>query len=111
LNALRSQGFLIADERFGGAVTYWKLRFRFRGRLRSVYVGSDAAKVERVRAELREWQESRVTRRERARLEQYARETLRQAKARLQPELAKLGYYYHGDTVRKRRRSTVAAQL
>ena len=91
-------------------MTYWKLRFRFRGRLRSVYLGSDAARIERVRAELTEWQESRVTGRERARLEQCARETLRQAKARLQAELAKLGYYYHGDTVRKRRHSIVATQ-
>jgi hypothetical protein len=105
---LRTQGYLVADRRLGGAVLYWKLRFRFHRRLRSIYLGADLKKVERVRAELAAWQEARESARERARLESYGRKKLREAKAQLGPALARIGYRFHGDALRRRRLSNGA---
>jgi hypothetical protein len=97
----------VADRRLGGRTLYWKLRFRFGGRLRTIYVG-DAAKAARVQAELDEWQAARASRRERARWERAARATLRESKARLRPVLERIGFFFHGDGVRRRRPSTSA---
>jgi hypothetical protein len=111
LKAVRTQGYLVADRSRAAAVTYWKLRFRFGGRLRSIYLGSDTVRLERVRAELVARQEAKESRRELARLERYGREKLRESKALLKPVLATAGCHYHGDVVRKRRCSTGSVHI
>ncbi len=50
LEVLRRSGYLERDRRRGQS--YWRLRFRHLGRLRSVYIGADTLLVDQIRYEL-----------------------------------------------------------
>ena len=52
LQALGRQGYLQQDKRGEPPEGYWRLRFRFEGRTRSVYVGTDPTLIEGVKADL-----------------------------------------------------------
>ncbi len=89
------------DRRVVGKQAYWRLRFRFRGRSRTVYLGADNALVESVRRELAELQTARHALHQLSRDVDHGRQVLRTGKARLKPILAELGFHFHGDTIRK----------
>jgi hypothetical protein len=79
------------------------LRFRFHGRLRTVYVGRDQQRIQEVSAELESLRYRVRFGRQAERLAKAGRRTLRAAKRRVATALQELGYYYHGDAIRKSR--------
>ena len=102
LSALANQGFVSAETRPSGAVTF-KLRWRAGGRQKVVYLGSDPAAADAVRAGLAALQAPRDARRELARLMARARKELSKLKEALEPAMAARGYRYHGFTARRTR--------
>jgi hypothetical protein len=102
LGALAAQGFVSAETRPSGAVTY-KLRWRRAGRQRVRYLGSDPAAAAAVRAALANLQAPARAGRAAAGLLRRARAALARAKAVLAPALAAKGYHYHGYASRRGR--------
>ena len=102
LPALARQGFVSAEVRPSGALTY-KLRWREGGKQRVVYLGSEPAVAEAVRAGLAALQAPRDARRELARLMGRARKELALLKRTIGPAMAARGYRYHGYTARRTR--------
>jgi hypothetical protein len=94
---------LTKDERGHGHDGYWRLRFRFGGRARTIYLGRDAQFVAAVRRELNELQRERNQARRITQVASDAKKMLRAAKRRLEPVLQQLGVHYHGDVMRKNR--------
>src|SRR5262245_36155891 len=103
LAALSQQGYLQEDHRGHSNSGYWRLRFRFNGRTRTVYLGQDERVVKQVEAELEALQYQDRFRRRAERLAKQGRRLLRVAKQRLASVLLELGMHYHGDTIRKMR--------
>ena len=99
LEVLRRQGGLVCDDR--GSCGYWRLRFRFAGRTRAVYLGRQLRLVAEVRGELELLRRERRARRELEEITAAGKRTLRAAKRRLEPVLQQLGLHYHGDALRK----------
>ena len=102
LAALASQGFVAAETRPGRSPTC-KLRWREGGRQRVIYLGSDPATADAVRAGLAALQAPRDARRELARLMARARKELALLKKSLGPAMAARGYRYHGFAARRPR--------
>jgi hypothetical protein len=102
LHALKSQGF-VSQERRGPAQPTFKLRFRYGGRQRVRSLGKDPAFAASVNRELAQVQARKRLDRKLAHLICGASKTLRQAKQRLVPLLAEVGYAFHGQAIRKRR--------
>jgi len=100
---LRRKGYLTQDDRGRGHGGYWRLRFRFDGRARAVYLGRDEVLVEHIRRELKELQQEHQENRQIAKLTAQGNKALRAAKRRLEPVLQQLGFHYHGETMRKMR--------
>ncbi len=111
LIALRSQGYLQRDQRVGGKQPYWRLRFRFQGRLRTVYLGTDVAVVASVRHELAELQAPRDKQNGLSDQLTDGKRALRQAKERMKPILAEMGFHWHGDTIRKFRDAEICSGM
>jgi hypothetical protein len=106
LAIVRRNGYLQQDRRACQGGGYWRLRFRKGGRLRTVYLGREPRRVDPVKRELSLLQARRTARREQVREVRQGREVLRGAKARLAPILEQYGYHFHGDVIRKLRRSS-----
>jgi hypothetical protein len=100
LDALVCQGFVCGERR--RAKTYYKLRFRLRGKQRVHYIGS-AELATAVSQELAALQDNIRSRRRRTKLYRAATQSLRRAKQVLEPHLHARGLYYHGQLIRKRR--------
>ena len=103
LAALSRKGYLAQDDRGHGHAGYWRLRFRFHGRTRTLYLGRDAQLVEQARGELAALQRDRRRTRRIAQVTKETKKILRAAKQRLEPVLKELGFRYHGDVIRKTR--------
>jgi hypothetical protein len=99
LASLAVQGFISAETRASGQVTY-KLRWRRGGRQRVHYLGSDPAVAARVAAAVAALQQPIQTARELNRLFAATRRALREVKATLTPLMAANGYRFHGFTAR-----------
>lgn len=100
LTAISRQGYVQRDRRLGGN-SYWRLRFRFQQRMRTVYLGNDERIVAECRRELIELQAPKQRSRQLARSVRDGKRALRKAKARLEPLLGELGFHYHGDRIRR----------
>ena len=92
-----------SNETVAAGKSYWRLRFRHLGRLRSVYIGTDNLLVDQVRYELDLLQDQHRHDQELARAVRQSKKKLRVLKARVASGLAGIGLYYHGDQLRKRR--------
>lgn len=103
LTALRRKGYLVQDDRGHGHAGYWRLRFRFNGQTRTLYLGRDAQLAEQVRVELAVLQGERRRNRQIAQLTSETKKVLRAAKQRLEPVLNELGFHFHGNAMRKTR--------
>lgn len=103
LAALARQGHLTSDRSRRDGDGYWRLRFRWAGRTRTVYVGRDRRRVAEVRAELDRLRERRRRDRRTMALAGEGRAVLRATKRRLEPIVGALGYRFHGSTIRKTR--------
>ena len=101
IDALRSKGYLTQDKRGRGLAGYWRLRFRFERRTRTVYLGRDERLVAQVRKELGALQNQLSLRRQCMHVTAEGSRQLRAVKVRLAPVLRQLGFHYHGDTIRK----------
>ncbi len=102
LAALRAQGFVSCDPRPNKKPAF-KLRFRYRGRQRVVYIGTDAARGDAIQAGLAQWQHRRRNALECSHIVRAAGETLRAIKKQLVGHLAAAGYRFHGREIRMRR--------
>ena len=102
---MRKQGYLSQDDRGQGHSGYTRLRFRLSGHTRTVYLGRDEKLIDRIRLELSVLRQGQRLHHELVQLEKQARKTLCSAKKRLAEPLRMLGLHYHGDAVRKFRRS------
>ncbi len=102
LEVLRRSGYIERDRRRNNQA-YWRLRFRHCRRNRTVYIGNDLPVLEQVRLELRTLQIRRRQNRELAHAVHLAKRALSSAKAQLAPQLAGIGYRFHGHVIRKRR--------
>jgi hypothetical protein len=100
--ALARQGF-VTRERRGQRSTIYKLRFRFAGRQRVRYLGTDPTAVDQVREALTVLQAKRQLELESKRLHREATELLRGSKLLLGGPLAAAGYRFHGLAVRQPR--------
>lgn len=109
LTVLSRQGYIQRDIRLASGRGYWRLRFRIVRRTRTVYLGTNELFVEQVKRELDWLQSARRRKRKLARAVHSGKNVLRQAKARIVPALAELGFHYHGDSLRKRRRAHKSA--
>lgn len=103
LTELEHQGYLEQDSRLSGKVSYWRLRFRFGGRLRTVYIGGDDKIVTAVREDLLRLRRHKLQRRQLEGEVRSGRRKLREIKRLLAPALAALGLHYHGDALRRSR--------
>ena len=101
IDALRSKGYLTQDKRGRGQAGYWRLRFRYERRTRTVYLGRDERLVAQVRKELGALQNQLSLRRQCMHVTAEGSRQLRAVKVRLAPVLRQLGFHYHGDTIRK----------
>ncbi len=107
LQALRAQGFVAAEYRQRGgrrSGPYHRLHWRVAGRQRIAYLGRNPLLAEHVQAALAVWQAPRNEQRASAALLRAARRALRAAKAVAAPQLAREARYFHGYSVRRRRR-------
>jgi hypothetical protein len=110
LVALREQGYLTQDDRGHGHAGYWRLRFRFDGRMRTIYLGRDVELLDRVREELGLLREPRRIRRQLVDVARQTRQALRAAKQRLAGPLRQIGMRFHGDCIRKCRRKQLLGE-
>ena len=101
-DALRRQGFVSCERRRRNSRVY-KLRFRFRGSQRVVYLGVDLLLADAVRAELAQWQQPRRAQLCCAQTVREASRNLKRTKNFLVNPLAERGYYFHGNAIRRRR--------
>jgi hypothetical protein len=108
-NALSRQGFVSAERR--NATSVYKLRFRFTGRQRVIYLGTSAQQALAVEADLAVLQQGVRARRQLAALHRHAAKRLKKIKSFLQPMLESRGFHFHGLAVRKRRNSKAMAEL
>lgn len=104
LQALRRQGSVHREQR-GKRATIYKLRFRYQGRQHVKYLGTDEAAALRMQAALRQWQAAKQRRRAQRQLLKRASQMLRTSKQTLTPLLEAEGYHYHGQAIRRRRKS------
>jgi hypothetical protein len=102
LTALRQQGFVSRELRAGGR-SYAKLRYRFDGRQRAKYLGSNEAFVRQVERELGRLQGNHRLDRLLGCLTREANQVLRSIKPRVEPVLNEQGYEFHGRAVRRPR--------
>jgi hypothetical protein len=102
LAALRRQGF-VAREIRGKRTSVFKLRFRFGGRQRVRYLGTDADEAERIQNELNELQGGRRADLALGRLSRSAAQLLRDSKLRLEPWVQRAGLRFHGRAIRRPR--------
>jgi hypothetical protein len=86
---------------------YWRLRFRFLDRSRTVYLGADETLLATVRRELAVLQTPDRSKRKLAQTVQDAKLVMRRIKARSRPLLAEQGFSFHGKTLRRARRPPV----
>jgi hypothetical protein len=100
-NTLSKQGFVSVERR--GNARIHKLRFRYGGRQRVVYLGTNARQAFAVEAELALMQRGVRAQRRGAALHRHSATRLREIKTALQPLLEERGFYFHGRAVRKRR--------
>jgi len=100
--ALARQGG-IATERRGGQQLIHKLRFRFNGRQRVVYLGVNVDRVGRIAEELDVLRQSGRFEAGLRELTLQARRLLRDMRRRIAPILEEAGYHLHGSSLRKRR--------
>jgi hypothetical protein len=103
LVCLGRQGFVRAERR--GNRTVFKLRFRRGNGAQAVRYISSAQEAESVRNELQVLQAPRELELKLAALSRSARKMIRDAKSNLQPVLYSHGYVFHGQAVRRPRRS------
>lgn len=110
-DALKQQGFVAAEYRKGRG-PYFKLRYRFRGHQRVMYLGTDEQLANQVSQELGQMQADRRRDRKLARLTTEARVVLRESKRRLQVELDRHGLTFHGHAIRRSKlhRATTVVQ-
>ena len=73
-------------------------------------LGLAAAPIDRVRAELDTLREGKRALRRLVQFDKQARRTLRGIKKRASEPLQQQGYYYHGDTIHKRRRKQTVGE-
>lgn len=104
LTALSHQGYLQRDQRLVGTRGYCRLRFRFQGRMRTVYLGTDETFIAEVRRELAALQAARNTKWQAARAVEVGRGVRQRVKLQLAPVAAQLGYHFHGAVLRKYQR-------
>jgi hypothetical protein len=102
LAELAHQGSLAPERR--GSRTYYKLRFRRGGRQLVRYVGG-ADQAALVSEELSALQTTRRLERQLNEVGRAARQLQRDAKAKLEPLLAECGFRFHGQAIRRSRRS------
>src|SRR5438477_13219185 len=105
LAALGQQGYLQRDHRGDSDSGYWRLRFRFDHRMRTVYLGRDEDVIKQVKAELQALQYQGRFRRRAEQLAKQGRRLLRDAKQRVSSVLHPRGIHYHGDAIRNMRRA------
>jgi hypothetical protein len=105
LAALRRQGF-VAREMRGKRTTVFKLRFRFGGRQRVRYLGTDPEQAERIQRELSELQSGRRADLALGRLHRAAAQMLRDSKQRLEPWMQQAGLRFHGGAIRRPRKQS-----
>ena len=101
--ALARQGFVSEERRRGRP--YFKLRFRREGKQQVRCIGRDPEVAEAIRdglSVLRTQRRLESALRDAARR---ARRELREAKRKLEPALQKAGFSFHGQAVRRSRRS------
>lgn len=85
-------------------MTIYKLRFRVEGRQRVVYLGTDPARVQRIKCELEELQHRVRTARELRKLSRQAKDAMRASRRQLAPLLEQAGFHFHGIEIRETRR-------
>jgi hypothetical protein len=103
LAALQRQGFVAREMR--GNRFYYKLRYRLCGKQRVRYIRG-AALAGAIRTELAMLQRNVRRRREMAALTRASSQQLSAAKATLVPTLEAMGFFFHGQSIRRRRGST-----
>ena len=106
LQLLRRQGYLEFDRRSaGGSAGCWRLRFRREGRLRTVYVGTDDQRLDRVRRELAAIQFAHRQHHQQAQMLRLAKQLLKRAKAQAAPMARQVGFHFHGRVLRRNRKA------
>jgi hypothetical protein len=105
LAALRRQGHLSREQRGPEQAPIFKLCYRWEGRRRVRYLGSDPALISAIRQELAVIQQAAKRHRKMQRVLRLARRGLRQAKSTMAPVVAAAGCYFHGFAIRRRRRT------
>ena len=102
--ALAEQGFVAPEFRtYAGKKLgpYFKLRWRSGGRQRVRYLGTDAARIARIKTVLAELQSPKQLIRELTQMMTEARAGLHDTKEILKPQCAAAGLMFHGFTLRK----------
>ena len=109
LAALAKQGFVSGEYRNRGARRcgpYYKLRWRLDGAQRVLYLGCNPVLAEQVQSALAAWQAARREQRASIALQRSARCALHAAKCAAALLLERDGRYFHGYSVRRRRRGS-----
>ena len=100
---LPGRGFVSAERLASGSICY-KLRFRdLHQRQRVVYIGTNRQLADALRAELHRLQSARRERRAWRHLVSRARWLLRSTKKKLQGDVSRRGFEFHGYALRRRR--------
>jgi hypothetical protein len=107
LAAISRQG-RVCYERLASGNQAAKLRFRYGGRQRVVYIGVDRTLVKAVADEIDVRQRRERRRRALRRIVRQSREELRRSRRSVTSRLAGTGWYFHGFTLRQRRKSHAA---
>jgi hypothetical protein len=100
--AVARQGFVSAERR-KRSMTVYKLRYRFAGRQRACYLGTDAAFAALIKTALARHPRAHRLNAELRALAREARRRLREAKQKLVPGIEQAGFRFHGYAVRRRR--------
>ena len=105
--ALKLQGFVVGEPR-GDRIIY-KLRFRFQGRQRVRYLGTDSKKAARVEQFVESLQRGRCIKKQLRDLDREVTERFNAMKRRLGPFLNQAGLTFHGLAIRRPRGSRAKA--
>jgi hypothetical protein len=102
LGALRRNGSVQAETHRGRAL--YKLRFRVEQKQCVRSLGRDPRVAKAVQLELDRWQLDRRDELAMGRAIETGRRLLTRARARLETDMEAAGYYFHGRTLRRRRK-------
>jgi hypothetical protein len=104
--AIARQGFVSAEQR-GPRTIVFKLRFRYDGKQRVRYLGTDQTIAAHITAVLDRHQRQRQLDADLRALANRAGQTLRQSKLALVEQVEGAGLRFHGQSVRRRRQPVV----